>query len=132
MMYRCQLIEWLSRNLPQSDKLAYFYCSKSNQQRQDPVDVVRSLLRQLALNSNSSALPKVVDEEYKRREEDGSLEESLSGEQWCKILNGVVEVLPRVVIVIDALDQCSNFYRLLSLLKSVVSTQRHLKVILAG
>ncbi|KAI9732636.1 MAG: hypothetical protein M1834_003972 [Cirrosporium novae-zelandiae] len=107
-------------------RVAYFYCSET-QGRSAPLDIVRSLVAQLAWSKDgTSILPSIV-EIYNDRKKIGSLigngDQPLRDE-CINLLKSLSNLCDQVIIVIDALDECSDY---LLLLEGLYEVQKHSK-----
>lgn len=102
--------------------LAYFYCSYQEDQRKDPASILRSLVKQLCLLSQSG-LPATVLSIYNQRKKDADLSYLLSIEESKQLLIELSSGYLRTTIVVDALDECdaNSRGRLCDVLKQVVS-----------
>lgn len=104
--------------------LAYFYCNYNEQERKDPASILRSLVKQLCLQSPKSTLPTPVLSIYHQRKDDADLYNLLSIEECKNLLVHLSAGFLRTTIIIDALDECDIETRegLFDLLEDVVST----------
>ena len=93
-----------------TERLAYFYCSGKEGQRTDATAVLRSLIAQLAWSSDGSEVAHSVKALYGSG--DGR-EDKLDME----LLVDLADRNQRTTIIIDALDECVDYSKLLSLLK---------------
>ncbi|KAF7116945.1 hypothetical protein CNMCM5793_005575 [Aspergillus hiratsukae] len=86
--------------------IAYIFCSFEHRddQIQNPASLLASLLRQLA--QSLVAMPDSIVGLYDKHRIKGTRP---SFDETSKALRLVVESLPRVFVVIDALDECSRF-----------------------
>lgn len=102
--------------------LAYFYCNYKEGQRNDPASILRSLVKQLCLLSQSG-LPSAVLSIYNQRKKDADLPNLLSIEESKHLLIELSSGYLRTTIVVDALDECdaNSRGRLCDVLKQVVS-----------
>ncbi|KAK5439601.1 hypothetical protein LTR34_000569 [Exophiala xenobiotica] len=105
--------------------VAYYYYDYSDQQLQSPVNLARSLLRQLS--SNRHLVPSSVTEFYERTRND------IKDETWFQdllgILRRVAATFTRFLILVDALDEAdirsqrSGLFEVLSALRSPSGTR---------
>lgn len=105
--------------------VAYYYYDYSDQQSQSPVNLARSLLRQLS--SNGHLVPSAVTEFYQRTRND------TKDETWfhdlLNILRRVAATFTRCVILLDALDEAgirsqrSGLFEVLDALRSPSGTR---------
>jgi hypothetical protein len=109
-------IEW-RKKLVQADRkerMAFFYCSKSESQGTPPLEAPGSFVAQLALSPDSL----LVDGSAKGPVE-GPMSGELSLEQCSKRLVALVAPHRRVTLVADALDDCESYKELLCRLIAV-------------
>lgn len=85
--------------------LAYFYCNYKEDQPRDPASILRSLVKQLYLMSQSGFLEPVLSI-YKKRKSDADLTNLLSVAECKELLITLSTRLLRTTIVIDELDEC--------------------------
>ncbi|KAL7268016.1 hypothetical protein RUND412_009377 [Rhizina undulata] len=86
--------------------IAYFYCSHGEKDRQDPVSILSTLVKQLSLIvSPEGSLPKSVVSIFKKHESNsGKLQLSESQELIATLTENFIQT----TIVIDALDECDK------------------------
>jgi len=113
---RSHVIEWHLKKIQASEieRLAFFYCSRTQGQRTLPLDVFRSFVAQLAWSTDGSSIAKSVKTAYGRRKDC-----QLSLDECSNLLVGLVERYKRTTIVVDALDECENSTSLLLHLKKL-------------
>lgn len=90
---------------PQAAHLAYFYCTRDTAEpkRAQPVEVLRSIIRQLSC-LNSQPIRKPVIEKWKERIESES-DHGLDMDECVSLLLELTHDNP-AIICIDALDEC--------------------------
>jgi len=105
---------------PVSEKLAFFYCNRAEENRRDPECIMGTLIQQLAQtrSAKDNLLLKPVVDLYKDREERGQKKSRLSLTESQELLIQLTNIHPRTTICIDALDEVDNGIRL-RLLKSL-------------
>ena len=86
-----------------STGIAFLYCHYRKHETQKATNLLASLLRQLSANRLS--LPESVTALYEQHLSRGTRP---SLEEISKSLHSVVETYSRIIIVIDALDECRN------------------------
>lgn len=94
--------------------VAYFYFDFSDPQKQAAEAMVKSIITQLI--RKCSTIPNVLDvlfSQYHR----GSQQPSL--EAYFEVLKDLIHDFPRVYLVLDALDECSNWTELTDILVSI-------------
>lgn len=117
-------IEEATQNNPEI-QLAYFYFSEDNQNT--PEAAFRSLLAQLAILPNGSLAPS-IDTFYNSKPTP-----KLGLNQCQKQMSTLVEAQSQTIIVIDALDECSEPTKFLSALKNVVPKRKNaLKILFSS
>lgn len=99
-------------------RLAFFYCDKGP--RGDPVQILRSLVAQLAWAVDGNSISKAVQNEHGVRKEAQRLGAKLTIEECSILLTGLVSN-KRVMIVIDSLDQCDDPEKLLLNLRQLAN-----------
>jgi len=116
-----------------SEKLAYFYCNRAEENRRDPESILSTLVQQLAqIESKEELLQPVVDV-YQDRELKGQKASRLSLVECQALLVQLADIHPRTTICIDALDEVENRNRLklLKSLKNLVDRAKNLVKIFA-
>lgn len=83
--------------------IAFLYCNYRKHETQKAVNLLASLLRQLS--AHSLHMPESVNALYEQHFPRGTRP---SLEEISKSLHSVVETFARVMIIIDALDECRN------------------------
>lgn len=110
--------------------LAYFYCHYGEEQRRDPASTLRSLVKQLSLQSPASKLPEAVLLIYENRKKAGDLSNHLSVEESKRLLIELCAGFFHTTLIIDALDECDakTRGRLFDVLQNVVSESKNTRV----
>ncbi|KAI9648079.1 hypothetical protein NHQ30_002708 [Ciborinia camelliae] len=90
------------------DGMAYFYCDYKDPKTQDPLNIIGSLVKQLALADNRgfAKLETAWDDYCSRR--DMALSKAVSTEQLCSLLRDISHYFDNVHLIIDALDECGH------------------------
>ena len=88
----------------------FFYCSQSGGKRTPPEGVFRSLV---ARSVDGLSIARSVKSEYENRKSELSLD------QCRHLLVGLVALYEQTTVIIDALDECEDYTRLLLNLKMV-------------
>lgn len=119
--------------MPKNDEsaLAYFYCNYKEAERRDPAWVLRTLVKQLCLQSPESRFPEPVLSIYDQRKKDADLSFTLSVEESKHLLIKLSAGFLRTTIIIDALDECDTNTRgiLFDAVEDMVSSQwNHIKI----
>jgi hypothetical protein len=101
----------------------FFYCSLASHDRQDPTDVLRSILAQLSCSKDFSEIEPSVLKAYEQRGDMDELDAKFSINETTRLLRDIVsQDRPHpytVTIVIDGLDECNDFVELLFHFKQI-------------
>ncbi|KAJ5764963.1 hypothetical protein N7520_004522 [Penicillium odoratum] len=124
----CLIVEqFLSHSRPigqEADRLAFFYCSRKQgtEEANSPKTVLRSVLRQLAWSKTNLSVAPIVKERYRQWQQDqGYGGRELLTDDCIKLLTQLIASNYHTTIIIDALDECSDFDELLSNLEKIMS-----------
>ena len=96
---------------PQSAPFSYFYCARNaaEQQRAEPDEVMRSIVKQLSCSSPDRTVWQPIIDTYNERkeqaEEEGGEPARLSTQDCVDLILAFAEQNP-ITIIIDALDEC--------------------------
>ena len=108
--------------------LAFFFFDFNDVEKQDPANMVKSLLSQFLNRCNR--VPDTV-RSLRATCENGRRE--ASQQQLLQALRGILELLPAPFVVLDALDECSNWDGLFDILHEMQSWGRDtLRVLLTS
>lgn len=101
---------------------AFFFCSRGENERRDPTTIARTLVKQLASLSDETMRLLVL--EYDRQEQSGFSYGPPSLERCQELILEILAISKRIVLVIDALDECHLDTRvaLLRMLQAVSRT----------
>jgi len=116
-----------------SEKVAYFYCHRAEENRRKPESILNTLIQQLAQKESEHKLLKPVIDIYKAREEAGQKSSRLTLNESQELLVQLTDIYPQTTICIDALDEVENGIRiqLLKSLKHVMERSKNLVKIFA-
>ena len=116
------VIEWHLKEIQanRSERLVFFYCSRKEVHRTSPLDIFRSLVAQLALSPDGSSVAESIKRKHKEKKQD----ELDNPDLLVGLLTGLIALYQRTTIVVDALDECEDYGRLLRLLKKVSNGTR--------
>lgn len=118
---RSVVIEDFTPPINKSDSvIAYFYCSQKQYGRTDSTDILRCLISQLAWSKDGLSIAQPVKAIYDSRGRDrlsGGGEATL--EECIDLITELVGSWSRAIIVIDALDECSNAPEVLIALRNI-------------
>lgn len=106
--------------------LAYFYCNYKEEERRDPASILRSLVKQLCLQSPGDSFPAPVLAIYNQRENDADMTNLLSIEESTELLIQLSAGFLRTMLIVDALDECDaeTRGRLFNAIENVVSLSK--------
>ena len=91
-------------------KVAFFYCNKYDANRGAYIQILCSLLRQLA--ESSSFLPNEIQDEYEKCHQDYTSAAAAFEAQECQeMLKEVFRYHEEVILLVDALDECPESSR---------------------
>ena len=119
MFHRYSVIENLRQEgsiISAPAPIAYFYCARNKAEplRADPIEVLRSILRQLCSSKANLPIRLPIVKEFKLRkeaaDEDGSDPSRLNIMECVNLILAVLEKDP-ATIIIDALDECDSVRR---------------------
>lgn len=91
------------------DALAYFYCARNTgeQERGEPEEILRSILRQLSCPAPGSPILELVQQKYQELRDEGFESKKLTLNETRKLILDITQNYPRITIIIDALDECN-------------------------
>lgn len=117
---------------PNSGKLAYFYCNRSEDDRRKPEMILRGLIHQLVQSEGDKLLSPIV-EIYDQRLRDGQRSSQLSIKECQDLLVRLIDGVPRTNICLDALDEVDPTNRkvLLQSIKGVMKASNSLVKVFA-
>jgi ankyrin repeat domain-containing protein 50 len=94
-------------NQQNDEALAYFYCDRNQEDRQDPTSILRSFIRQLSVCQSQNALQSLIVAEYELRRQNGFSSGKFTFQECAKFLIDYVNIYPQTTLVLDALDECN-------------------------
>ena len=104
-----------------SEKIAYFYCNRAEENRREPQSILNTLIQQLAqTKSGKDKLLGPVVDIYRDREEKGQTSSRLSLREGQELFIQLTDIYPQTTICVDALDEVEIDTRLL-LLKALIN-----------
>lgn len=111
---RSNIIEWHFKRIQSREKecLAFFYCSRNHGEKTTSIEVLRSLIAQLAKSDDSLSISPLVKTEYEKREN-----KPLGLNECSSLLARLVNGHQQTAFIIDALDECDDAATLLLHLK---------------
>jgi ankyrin repeat domain-containing protein 50 len=96
------------RNAQNDESLAYFYCDRNQSDRQNPVLILSSFVKQLSTPQSCDAVQPSLVQLYAEKEKTGFASNEISIEESEKILLELVNIYPQTTLVLDALDECDR------------------------
>lgn len=110
--------------------IAYFYCKQGQSGRQDPDDVLRSYVRQLA--SQAEPAFSVLHREYVRNEKAGFPSDQLLRDECEKVLKEIIACNPDTFLILDALDECRERGNLVSTFRAFIKAGFPVKILISS
>lgn len=134
------VVQKLREDLEKRDNdeaLAYFYCDRGDSARREPISILRSFLRQLAVSRKGDdiCIQQCLRQIYDEKEEEGFASNNIRWDDCRRLLHELVNLYPHTVLVIDALDECNEETRgeLVALLDELVNQpSRPVKVFISS
>jgi len=115
------IIQTLQNALLPHDALAYFYCDYKDPRTQDPVNILGSLAKQLAMHDMQSL--ERLEEFHDRHHNENPLPAAFGAEELRDLISETSKPFDNVYIIVDGLDECashrSSIVELLSSLNNV-------------
>ncbi|MCJ1242962.1 hypothetical protein MMC30_000158 [Trapelia coarctata] len=100
------IIQTLQNALLPYDALAYFYCDYKDTATQDPINILGSLAKQLAMHDLRSLAR--LEEFYDRHNNEGTLSAASTVEDLCDLISQISKPFDNVLIIVDGLDECAS------------------------
>jgi hypothetical protein len=119
-----------------SGDLAFFYCSKKAAKKDQQIsardsveNVLRTLIIQLSMSADGSSISDEI-REYHTRSKQGIRGGGMELSDCISLLEGIIakDERPRITIVIDALDECVNFNKLLEILQQLFASKDKVRI----
>ncbi|KAF8535048.1 hypothetical protein BDD12DRAFT_754152, partial [Trichophaea hybrida] len=134
-MGRSKIIDTLTKELAghiTTEKIAYFYCNRAEENRRDPESILSTIVQQLVQIDGNRVLKLAVDI-YIDRKQQGQISSKLSLKESQELLIKVTNIYSQTTICLDALDEVQPDIRisLLEALKLVIETSKNLVKIFA-
>jgi hypothetical protein len=102
------LLQVVERDDARDMGFAYFYSDRNRADHQDPVAILRSLVRQLCAPRDTSSIDACVEDKYRRRKQKGFARHRLVAEECHELLLQLVGAHKETYFVIDGLDECDR------------------------
>lgn len=94
------------KNNPNHEGFAYFYCNRNETERQDPVMILRSLVRQLSTIATNGDCVQQRLLRYCRDTRKAASEPTIRD---CEdLLLDFINLYPKTTLILDALDECDK------------------------
>ncbi|KAL4778818.1 ankyrin repeat-containing domain protein [Aspergillus varians] len=121
----------------EASRIAYFYCSKKQgtEEANCPKTVLQSLLRQLSWPATGCSIAPIIKERYREWKQDqGNGGRELLTDDCIELLTQlIISHHHTTTIIVDALDECSDFNELLSHLEAIkAACQEKVKFLLSS
>jgi Cdc6-like AAA superfamily ATPase len=104
-----KIIDEIRDNLksnPNHEGLAFFYCNRNEVERQEPLSVLRSFVRQLSTIANNEDS---IQKNLRQLHVQTRLKASELNMDICKdLLLEFINLYPKTTLVLDALDECDK------------------------
>ena len=118
------IIETIPQFFHEDYALAYFYCDYKDPATQEPINILGSLAKQIALRDISAF--GVLEEYHRRVSSEGDINRSTSAESLRDIILNMTKHLSSTLLVVDGLDECtSNRSEIIELLSSLSKLSRN-------
>ncbi|KAM0412857.1 hypothetical protein ACHAPD_007905 [Fusarium lateritium] len=134
-----RVVDDLLARLPESAEensgFAYFYCDRNRPDHNEPVAIMRSIIRQLCTPRDSQSIESCVENQYLKRKIKGFSSDRLVAEECKQLLVELVAGYRCVYIVVDGLDECDRGTRhiLMDLLDEIIiKFEQSIKVYIAS
>ncbi|KAJ4419129.1 hypothetical protein N0V82_005142 [Gnomoniopsis sp. IMI 355080] len=107
-----RIVDWLLDGISganSDESFAFFYCKRSEVSRRDPLQVLRSIVRQLAVPHKRANLRGLIHQKIHDQYNAGrETAANLNFEACRAVLKEFFETYPQTTIVLDALDECDK------------------------
>lgn len=100
------IIQTLQTSLSPHDALAYFYCDYMDTATQEPINILGSLAKQLAMH-NLQSLAR-LEAFYYQHHNEGNLSATSSMEDLCSLISEISKSFDNTLIIVDGLDECAS------------------------
>lgn len=119
---------------PDNGVLAYFYCNRNEESRRYPIKILHSFIRQLSTSVDKEAVPYLLMDAYRKKEENAFASNSFDYAEAEELLLQLIQTYPKTVLVLDALDECCEGLRtnLIKTLNDFVENVPQLKVFISS
>ncbi|KAI9705242.1 MAG: hypothetical protein M1820_005240 [Bogoriella megaspora] len=127
-----RIIDNLQRSLSTKDCLAYFYCDYKDAATHDIWNILGSLLKQLAVRSESAF--SILEDCYKKQTQEGTKLSAIPTNELCELVKTLGAKFDDAMIVIDGLDERGGDRGLLpsALQSTVCPDENGIKILFAS
>jgi hypothetical protein len=98
-------------NRPHDHALAYFYCNRNEDTRQDPENILRSFVKQLCISPDGDAIQQSLVKIYKKKQGTGFASAKLTFDESKALILELVQTYSRTILILDALDETDRQLR---------------------
>lgn len=117
--HRTTILEEMLSELGERDKLAYFYCSFSDSESLDPINILGSILAQLC--SPEECIRGTVGELYEKNTKAFGKPQRLGSEKLVELILQQINDDHRTLIFLDAINECGSSHAILSNIESLLT-----------
>ncbi|KAE8375243.1 hypothetical protein BDV26DRAFT_268341 [Aspergillus bertholletiae] len=118
----------------QGQRLAYFYCNRSEELRRKPKEILRSFVKQLSIAEDQTVTHTSLLQIYNDKRRRGFLSKGLSLEESEALLAQLISTYPKTILIVDALDEIEEVsrQRLISYFSRLVEQIQSLKIFVSS
>ncbi|KUJ23714.1 uncharacterized protein LY89DRAFT_775974 [Mollisia scopiformis] len=122
------IIEHLRR---QQEDVVFFYCNATLQSPQaehkPTIAILRVLAKQLSVSSDRKCIAEEVTIQYEKLNNPGPTGSQLGDSEVSKLLISLIDSRSKIIVLVDALDECPEYIKLLVLLRHLSQKTAKLK-----
>ena len=107
---RSKVIDLLLTHPKTTPFCAYFYCERGGHERSAPVDIIRSILRQLCQDSAKCILEPVKNA-YDAKKKQNQHATSKFTIECTQLIIAISTIAPSITVLIDSVDECDSAKR---------------------
>ncbi|KAF5624688.1 ankyrin repeat-containing protein [Fusarium tjaetaba] len=129
------LLTTLPTETEKNTGFAYFYCDRNRADHNEPVAIMRSIVRQLCAPRGDHSIESCIEEQYLKRKVKGFSSDRLVAEECKKLLLQLAAGYSSIYIVVDGLDECDRGTRhiLMDLLDEMMAKfEQSIKIYIAS
>ena len=125
------VVDHLKRNIQSQERgLAYFYCDYKDTRKQQPSAIISTILMQLA-KQNNKVFHK-LQAFFQEQQKDSRTSSPEFDELRSNFSTFVADAFQEVIIVVDAIDECTDRRCIMYGLQSIIETTSSVKVIVSS